>query len=93
MPITHAALRQMRKDRRRQVRNQAVRSELRTLTKRLLLLLNAQKLEEARTLIRELAKQYDRAASKGIIHPNTAARSKSRLMRRLTRRPSAPSGA
>ena len=39
MPIKHAALKQLRKDKKRQQRNQAVRSELRTLTKRLLGLL------------------------------------------------------
>ena len=85
MPIKHAALKQIRKDRTRHERNQAVRSELKTLTKRLLGLLREQKLEEARTLIHEVAKKYDRAASRKVIHPNTAARYKSRLMRRLNK--------
>ena len=84
MPIKHAALKQIRKDRKRHQRNQAVRSELKTLTKELLALLRAQKLEEAKTLLRLVAKKYDHAASKGVIHRNTAARYKSRLMRRLT---------
>ena len=84
MPIKHAALKQIRKDRARRTRNQAVRAELRTLTKRLLALLKAQKLEEAHGLIQLVSKKYDRAASRRVIHPNTAARSKSRLTRRLT---------
>jgi len=84
MPIKHAALKQIRKDRARRSRNQAVRAELKTLTKRLLALLQEQKLEEARGLIRLVSKKYDRAASRHIIHPNTAARYKSRLTRRLT---------
>ena len=84
MPIKHAALKQIRKDRKRRSRNQAVRSELKTLTKELLALLKAQKLEEAKTFIRLVAKKYDHAASKGVIHRNTAARYKSRLTRRLT---------
>ena len=88
MPIKHAALKQIRQDRKRRERNQAVRSELKTMTKRLTALLNAQQLDEANTLIRKVAKQYDHAASTGIIHPNTAARHKSRLMRRLNARPS-----
>ncbi|MBI1991859.1 MAG: 30S ribosomal protein S20 [Candidatus Omnitrophica bacterium] len=83
MPIKHAALKQIRKDRKRQERNQAVRSELKTLTKGLRALLSAQKLEEAKMLLQQLAKQYDHAVSKGIIHRNTASRHKSRLMRRL----------
>ena len=83
MPIKHAALKQIRKDRKRQQRNQAVQSELKTLTKGLLALLGAKKLDEAKTVIRLVAKKYDHAASKGIIHRNTAARYKSRLMQRL----------
>lgn len=83
MPIKHAALKQIRKDRKRRQRNQAVQSELKTLTRRLAELLTAQKLDEARAMVSRLAKKYDHAASRRIIHPNTAARTKSRLMRRL----------
>ena len=83
MPIKHAALKQIRKDRTRQSRNQAVRAELKTLTKRLLALLGEQKLEEARQLIRLVSKKFDRAASARVIHPNTAARYKSRLAHRI----------
>lgn len=85
MPIKHAALKQIRKDRKRQQRNQAIRSELKTLTKRLVTLLREQKLNDARTLIQVVAKRYDHAASAGVIHRNTASRYKSRLMRRLNR--------
>jgi len=87
MPIKHAALKQIRKDRKRRTRNQAVHSELKTLTKRLVSLLAAQQIDEARALIRSLTSKYDRAASKGIIHRNTAARYKSRLSVRLNKTP------
>ena len=90
MPIKHAALKQIRKSRRLQLRNQATRSELKTLTKRFLGLVGAQQLDEAKTLIRVVEQKYDRAASRGVIHRNTAARYKSRLMRRLSQRPSKP---
>ena len=86
MPIKHAALRQLRKDRKRQQRNQAIRSEIRTITKRLLGLLDGKKLDEAKTLLHEVASKYDRAASRGILHRNTAARYKSRLALQLNRR-------
>ncbi len=86
MPIKHAALKQLRKDRGRQQRNQAVRTELKTLTKRLLTLLSAQKLDEAAQLLHVVAKSYDHAASKGVVHPNTAARYKSRLTLQLNKR-------
>jgi small subunit ribosomal protein S20 len=86
MPVKRAALRQLRKDRRRQAHNQAIRSHLKTLTKRFTRLLNEQKLDEARGLLRVVTKRYDRAASIGVVHRNTAARSKSRLTRQLNRR-------
>ena len=85
MPIKHAALRQMRKDRKRQQRNQAVQAELRTLAKRLLSLLNERKVTEAGQLMQTVAKAYDQAASKRVIHPRAAARYKSRSARRLQR--------
>jgi len=84
MPIKHAALRQMRKDRVRRIRNQSVRSEIRTLTKQFIQLVQSQKLDEAGRLLRRVASTYDRAASKGVIHRNTASRYKSRLTKRLT---------
>lgn len=83
MPIKHAALKEIRKGLRRQAHNQAVRSELKTLTKRFLELVRARKPDEAKPLLQLIAKKYDGAASKKIIHRNTAARYKSRLTRRL----------
>jgi small subunit ribosomal protein S20 len=85
MPNKHAALKQIRKDRARQARNHAIRSELKTMTKRLHDLLSARKLDEAATYMHDLARRYDRAASAGVIHRNTASRYKSRLTSRLNR--------
>lgn len=85
MPIKHAALKEIRKDRKRRVRNSAVRSSLKTMTRQLHELLTAQKLDDASALLRRVAKAYDHAAAKGLIHRNTAARYKSRLTLRLNR--------
>ena len=85
MPIKRAALRQLRKDRVRNARNQALRSELKTLKKQLSELLTAKRQEEARKLLPLLTRRFDQAAAKGIIHKNTASRTKGRLMRHLTR--------
>ena len=86
MAIKHAALKQQRKDRKRQSRNQAVRSELKTLAKRFATLVTTQKMDEARALLHALTSKFDRAVTKKIIHRNTAARYKSRLTHRLNRR-------
>jgi len=68
----------------RRLRNKAVRSELKTRTK------NAVKAaetgaENAGDALRLAVKRIDKAATKGVIHKNAAARKKSRLAKRLAR--------
>jgi len=46
-------------------------------------------LEKARNLLTLTIKELDQAASKGLIHKNTAARKKSRLMRKFNQRSAA----
>ncbi len=91
MPIKHAALKQMRKDRKRSQRNSAIHAEVKTLTKRLLTLLDESKFDEASTLVQLVSKKYDHAASRNVIHRNTAARAKSRFMRQIHQRGTSPS--
>jgi small subunit ribosomal protein S20 len=64
----------------RHQRNKAVRSEVRTRTKTAVKAAAAGAPEAAETL-RTAIKRIDKAAAKGVIHPNQAARRKSRLMR------------
>lgn len=63
-------------------RNKAVRSELRTRTKRAESAIADG--EGAEQLAREAVKRIDQAAAKGVLHKNTAARRKSRLMKKVT---------
>ena len=83
MPIKHAALKQLRKDRKRAVRNQAFFSELKTLKKKFRSLLDEKKPDEARQLLPLVMRRFDRAASKGIIHKRVVQRVKSRFSRAL----------
>jgi small subunit ribosomal protein S20 len=64
-------------------RNKAVKSELKTRVKTAVRLVE-QGAEEAADALRLAVKRLDKAASKGVIHKNAAARRKSRLMRRTT---------
>ncbi len=64
----------------RRERNKAVRSELRTRTKSALVALDGGH-EDAEARVQSAARRIDKAAAKGVIHPNQAARRKSRLMR------------
>ena len=93
MPNKHAALKQIRKDEKRRARNQAIQSQLKTMTKRFLALISAKQADQARAYLPQVAKRYDHAAVKGIIHRNTAARFQSRLARRLNQLQSNPSAA
>lgn len=79
MPIKHSAFLQLKKDEKRHARNHSVRAELRTLTKQLTALIREQKTEDAGEMLKRVAKKYDQAASRKIIHKKTANRFKSRL--------------
>lgn len=65
----------------RNARNKTVRSELKTRTKKLLSAVEAE--EETGELYVAAQKRIDMAVSKGMLHPRTAARRKSRLARRI----------
>jgi small subunit ribosomal protein S20 len=60
-------------------RNQAVRSALKTSTKKVHAAVAAGDAEGAGTLQREAARALDKAVSAGIVHKRTAARRKGRL--------------
>lgn len=65
----------------RRVRNKAVRSEIKTRVKSAVSLATAGTPDAAATTL--AIKRLDKAASKGVIHKNQAARRKSRLMKRI----------
>jgi len=79
-----SALKEMRRSTRRRARNRMDRSRLKTQVKKLRTALEAGDVETARQLLPETSAALDRAAKKGVIHDNTAARSKSRLAGQLS---------
>jgi small subunit ribosomal protein S20 len=68
----------------RQARNKAVRSELRTRTKKANAAI-AEDVTSADEAIRLAVKRIDKAAAKGVIHKNQAANRKARLMKRAAK--------
>lgn len=62
------------------VANKAVRSELKTRTKAAVA---AAGTDDAVEALKAAQKKLDKAAAKGVIHPNAAARRKSRLTKRV----------
>ena len=73
-----------RQSRKRFEQNRGVETRLRNLSKSFFRALDAGDEERARQLRDEAQKAYDKAASKGVIHPNRAARKVSRLDKALS---------
>lgn len=78
MPNIKSAKKRLKQSRVRRDRNKDVRSSIRTVTKNLL---QTESRDEAESLFRRASSMLDRAARKGVIPSNTAARRKSRLSR------------
>jgi small subunit ribosomal protein S20 len=78
-----SALKAHRVSERRRLRNRAVRSEVRTYVKKARIGLATGIAEDAAAAVVDAARELDKAANKNVIHPNQAARRKSRLMKRL----------
>ena len=83
MANTQSAIKRIRRSERRRKINQVHRSRARTYVKRTRTLIAAGQIEEAEAVALQAVRSLDKAAERGIIHKNKAARSKSRLMKRL----------
>ncbi len=79
MPNTKQAEKRMRRDAKRRVRNRYHLSRMRTYIKRLRDLVNAKKLEEAKSFLPEVVSLIYHTASKGVIHKREASRRASRV--------------
>ena len=64
-------------------RNKPVRSSVRTAVTKARNLLEEKDMDAAKVAVGEAAAALDRAARKGVIHPNNAARRKSRMAKQL----------
>ena len=85
MPGSKSAQKQARASEKRRLRNKSVRSLCKTnITKAHRLILSGE-LEPAREAVVAAISSLDKAAEKGVIHPNNAARRKSRLMQKLNK--------
>jgi small subunit ribosomal protein S20 len=78
-----SAMKRMRQDERRHLRNVSVKSSLKTYVKRLEGVVARQDVASAETMLRKAASALDKAAGKGVIHPNKAARKKAALSRKV----------
>ncbi len=78
-----SALKRIRSSERKRVRNRLVRSHARTEVKKARTAIQGGDVADAREATLEAIRTLDKAAVKGVIHKNNAARRKSRLMKQL----------
>jgi len=82
---TKSAIKRIKQNHKRRLRNRLVTGRARTFVKTAHAAMEAETPEEARTATLAAISALDKAAEKGIIHKNNAARRKGRLMRRLAK--------
>ena len=83
MANTASAKKRIRSSARKRERNRHYRTAARTYIKRTRQLINSGDLEQADEVARKAVSTLDKAARKGILHPNNVSRRKSRLLSQL----------
>ena len=85
MPITKGAKKALRASQRKEVFNLRRKRDMKSTVKEFEKLLTAGKTKEAEALLPEAYKKIDKAAKRGVIKDNTAARKKSRMVAAIKR--------
>jgi len=83
LPITKSAEKRVRSSERRRLRGKSVRSQVKTNIIKAEKLIFSGELKPAQESVQTAVMSLDKAAEKGMIHQNNAARRKSRLMKKL----------
>ncbi|MDQ0218241.1 30S ribosomal protein S20 [Peribacillus cavernae] len=83
MPNIKSAIKRVKTNDERRAHNSTVKSTMRTSLKNVETALANNEVEAAKEALLTASKKLDKAASKGLIHKNAAARKKSRLAKRL----------
>jgi len=83
LPRSNSVKKQVRVTEKRRLRNKSIRSLCKTNITKAEKLIFLGELESAQPMVVDAISSLDKAAEKGVIHPNNAARRKSRLMKKL----------
>jgi small subunit ribosomal protein S20 len=83
LPGSKSAQKQVRVAERKRLRNKSIRSLCKTNITKAERLIFLGELEAAQKAVATAISALDKAAEKGVIHPNNAARRKARLMKKL----------
>lgn len=83
MPNIKSAVKRVKTIEKRRALNASQKSALRTVVKAADVALTGTEVEAAQAAFQAASKKLDKAASKGLVHKNAAARKKSRLAKKL----------
>lgn len=83
MAKRRAAVKRLRADKTRHLKNIIIKRDLKKVLKKFQELITAKNMAEAKTFLAKVSSVLDKAAKKKIIHPNLANRKKSRLARKV----------
>ncbi len=83
MPTSASAKKRLRQSQDRRLKNRAVRTNLRGQVKKVRAAIAAGEIEKSETEFKLATKKLDKAAAKGLLHANAAARTKSRLSKAI----------
>jgi small subunit ribosomal protein S20 len=85
LPKAKTAEKSARSAQRKAERNKSIRSTTKSTITKAEKLIAGKNIDEAKAAVIEASSTLDRAAKKKVIHANTAARKKSRLMKKLNK--------
>lgn len=83
MPIQKAAFKSLRQSKKRRLRNLRAKNTVKLLKKRAMKAIEKKDRAQAEESIRQAIRAIDKNAGRGILKKNTAARKKSRLLKKL----------
>ena len=86
MPQRRTAKKELRKSKKKSQRNLLVKYNIKNAIKKLKKALQENDIKKSKQTLQEVYKALDKAATKKVIHPNKAARRKSRLSKLLPKK-------
>ena len=93
MPHTQSAKKRLRQNAKRRLHNRAALKSIKVQLKKVTTALESGTSDAAQVEVRTAIKKLDKAASRGIIHPNKASHKKSQLAKALRNKQSPPAPA
>ena len=81
MPSSPSAIKRLKQSNKRRMHNRITKKIIKTLTKRTMAAVAAKEFEKAEADFRATTAKIDKAGVRRVLHPNTAARRKSKLAR------------